>query len=164
MLKKACFQVMTWKHDFFRMTPWLYPLCTPIIWKPLKSYFQNRSCFLALLGLETAVHSGFACTKPPSRAVFMKNILQRGELFFGYSYCENKTCSTKNYGAILDHFPTKIFNSETFLFPTLFPKDFESLKNLEIWLWEVGAKLASKSSTWKGDKHTNIQTHGHRNY
>ena len=43
------------------------------------------------------MHSGFACTKPPSRAVFMKNILQRGELFFGYSYCENKTCSESNF-------------------------------------------------------------------
>ena len=35
---------------------------------------------------------GFACTKPPSRAVFTKIIFQRGELFLGYSYRENKTC------------------------------------------------------------------------
>ena len=46
----------------------------------------------ARLALETARHRGFACTKPPSRAVFMKNIYRSGELFFGYSYRENETC------------------------------------------------------------------------
>ena len=37
--------------------------------------------------------------------------------------------------AILDHFPTKMFNSET-----TFPKDSESLEILDIRLREVGAK------------------------
>ena len=45
MLKKSCFQVMTWRHAFFSMTPWLYPLCRPIIWKPLPCSCKNRSCF-----------------------------------------------------------------------------------------------------------------------
>ena len=42
------------------------------------------------------MHRGFACTKPPSKAVFTTNIFQSGDIFFGYSYCENKTCSEKS--------------------------------------------------------------------
>ena len=38
-------KVMFSSHDFFSMTPWLYPLCTPIIWKHLRCSFQNRSYF-----------------------------------------------------------------------------------------------------------------------
>ena len=45
LLKKSGFQVITWKHNFFIMTPWLYPLCTPIIWKPFACSFQNRACY-----------------------------------------------------------------------------------------------------------------------
>ena len=33
-------------------------------------------------------HSGFASTKPPSRAVFMNNIFRTLTLFFGYTYNE----------------------------------------------------------------------------
>ena len=42
--------------------------------------------------------------------------------------------------------------------------DSFALQLLDIRLREVGAKEASKSSTWKGDKQDTTRTHGHRDY
>ena len=42
--------------------------------------------------------------------------------------------------AILDHFQTNVFNSDTTSFQHFSPKDFESLVILDIQLREVGAK------------------------
>ena len=45
-------------------------------------------------------------------------------------------------------------------FSLLFPKDFEDLKNLDIGLWEVGAKrcLNSVNKVWRADRQTHIWT------
>ena len=60
---------MTWKHDFFSMTSWIFPLCTPIIWKPLPCSFQNRSCF----------HSSYNQKKSPLwKIFFIKSALLGG--------------------------------------------------------------------------------------
>ena len=48
--------------------------------------------------------------------------------------------------AILDHFPTKMFKSETTSFHYFSPKDSESLKILDIRLREVGAKRPLKKT------------------
>ena len=50
---------------------------------------------------------------------------------------------------MLDHF-----------FPLLFPKDSQSLKILDIQLWEVGAKRPL-NGTSKVNTHTDGQTNGH---
>ena len=46
-----------------------------------------------------------------------------------------------------------------FLIPLLFPKDSESLKILDIHLWEVGAKRHLNGNS-KVNRHTNRQTDG----
>jgi hypothetical protein len=56
-------------------------------------------------------------------------------------FCKSKSAkNTYFYAGILDHFPTKMFNSENTSFQLFPPKDSESLIFLDIRLWEVGAK------------------------
>ena len=61
-----------------------------------------------------------------------------------------KTCSA---ALILDHFWAKNVQIWDLLFQRLFPKDSESLKILDIRLWEVGAKRrlnsTSKANKWE---------------
>ena len=54
-------------------------------------------------------------------------------------------------------FPNKNVQFWDHFYPALFPKDSESLKNLDIRLWEVGAKCVSKYTTRKGtDRYIDI--------
>ena len=62
--------------------------------------------------------------------------------------------------AILDQFPTKKFKHETTSFHYFSPKDSESLKILDIPLWEVGAKRHF-NGTSKMNRWTDRRTHGH---
>ena len=57
-------------------------------------------------------------------------------------FCKAKSAKKQTFfcAAILDHFQTKMFKSETTSFHYFSPKDSESLKILDIRLWEVGAK------------------------
>ena len=61
--------------------------------------------------------------------------------------CGNFRPFLSNNVQIWDHF-----------LPFLFPKNFESLKSLDIWLWEVGAKRRLKYSS-KVNRQTDKQTH-----
>ena len=68
--------------------------------------------------------------------------------------------------AILDNFQNKNVEIWDHFFPLLFPKDSESLKILDIRLWEVGAKTClngtSKVNTQtdrQTDRQTDISTH-----
>ena len=50
-------------------------------------------------------------------------------------------------------------------FPELFPKDSESLKMLDIRLWEVGANIYISAYMRKGtDRQTRTHTYGHHDY
>ena len=64
---------------------WLDLCCNPMVLGDKSPHFYTVSN----LGGRTD-HRGFACTKPPSRAVFMKNIFCSKDIFFGYR--ENNTC------------------------------------------------------------------------
>ena len=59
--------------------------------------------------------------------------------------------------AILDHFQTKMFKSEATSFHYFFAKDSESLKILDIRLWEVEAKRRL-NGTSKVNRQTDRQT------
>ena len=62
MMNKSYFQIMTQKHEFLSMTPWLIPLGTPFFSKPLQCSFQNRSFFY--------------CSYNPKKFWMSKNIYQ----------------------------------------------------------------------------------------
>ena len=72
-------------------------------------------------------------------------------------FCKAKSAKKTIYfcAAILDHFQTKMFQSETTSFHYFSPKDSESLKILDIQLCEVGAKRRSN-----GTSKVNTQTDG----
>ena len=64
-------------------------------------------------------------------------------------YLKSEKSERKNFfcAAILDHFQTKMFKCQTTFFHYFSPKDSESLKILDIRLWEVGAKRPLKGTS-----------------
>ena len=89
------------------------------------------------------------CNKMGSTPVLPRKIRQKSE--------EEKTFF---YAAILDHFPKKNVQFWDHFFPELFPKDSESLKILDIRLWEVGANIYISAYMRKGtNRQTDRQTH-----
>ena len=44
-MKKVIFWVMIWKHNYFFMTPWPFPICTSFLWKPFPCCFRTFFCF-----------------------------------------------------------------------------------------------------------------------
>ena len=82
-----------------------------------------------------------------------------------YLKSEKKKSEKKNLfcGAILDNFLNKNFHIWDHFFPLLFPKDSESLKILDIQLWEVGEKRPLNGTSKvnrQTDGHTDRRTHG----
>ena len=77
-------------------------------------------------------------------------------------FCKAKSAKKNNFflRGDLDHILPKNDQFWDQFFQAFFPKDSKSLKILDIRLQEVGAKKASKYTTWKGtsNRHTDTQT------
>ena len=76
-------------------------------------------------------------------------------------FCKAKSATTKKLFLRGDFrpLPNKNVQMLDHFFPFLFPKDSESLKILDIRLWEVGAKRPL-NGTSKVNRHANTRTDG----